>query len=182
MNVTNATNTGIFARECKFKGSKEGSKQEAGRSQNFKPVQTEKEALMTIDEGQINWVEQTTDGGDVEAWNCVLKLFHHYLIPVNPKSGWGVMEQNLIIQDQTSKNQYLYLAKSSVTTPCRFNKEFTDIGCADRRRLKNSLWFLLHLEQALCYLNTIATKEESLLKESISTLQNPSLPDDIQCL
>ncbi|GJT78607.1 hypothetical protein Tco_1045332 [Tanacetum coccineum] len=26
-----------------------------------KPVRTEKEALMTIDEGQINWVEQTTD-------------------------------------------------------------------------------------------------------------------------
>ncbi|GJS12639.1 putative RNA-directed DNA polymerase [Tanacetum coccineum] len=47
--------------QCKFKGSKEGSRQEAGRSQNFKPVQTEKEALMTIDEGQINWVEQTED-------------------------------------------------------------------------------------------------------------------------
>ncbi|GJZ48239.1 ribonuclease H-like domain-containing protein [Tanacetum coccineum] len=57
----NCHNTGHFARECKFKGSKEGSKQEAGRSQNFKPVQTEKEALMTIDEGQINWVEQTED-------------------------------------------------------------------------------------------------------------------------
>ncbi|GJU96494.1 hypothetical protein Tco_1321250 [Tanacetum coccineum] len=35
--------------------------QEAGRGQDFKPVRTEKEALMTIDEGQINWVEQTTD-------------------------------------------------------------------------------------------------------------------------
>ncbi|GJT18011.1 putative ribonuclease H-like domain-containing protein [Tanacetum coccineum] len=35
--------------------------QEAGKGQNFKPVQIEKEALMTIDEGQINWVEQTTD-------------------------------------------------------------------------------------------------------------------------
>ncbi|GJW42765.1 hypothetical protein Tco_0071564 [Tanacetum coccineum] len=34
---------------------------EAGRGQDFKPVRTEKEALMTIDEGQINWVEQTTD-------------------------------------------------------------------------------------------------------------------------
>ncbi|GKC63613.1 hypothetical protein Tco_1096211, partial [Tanacetum coccineum] len=33
----------------------------AGRGQNFKPVRTEKEALMTIDEGQINWVEQTED-------------------------------------------------------------------------------------------------------------------------
>ncbi|GJU55228.1 hypothetical protein Tco_1228942 [Tanacetum coccineum] len=41
--------------------SKEGSRQEAGRGQDFKPVRTEKEALMTIDEGQINWVEQTTD-------------------------------------------------------------------------------------------------------------------------
>ncbi|GJR41233.1 hypothetical protein Tco_1216917 [Tanacetum coccineum] len=46
---------------CKFKGSKEGSRQEAGRGQDFKQVQIEKEALMTIDEGQINWVEQTTD-------------------------------------------------------------------------------------------------------------------------
>ncbi|GJY50026.1 hypothetical protein Tco_0439982 [Tanacetum coccineum] len=41
--------------------SKEGNRQEAGRGQDFKPVRTEKEALMTIDEGQINWVEQTTD-------------------------------------------------------------------------------------------------------------------------
>ncbi|GKF82557.1 hypothetical protein Tco_0244213, partial [Tanacetum coccineum] len=58
----NCHNTGHFARECKFKGTKEGSRQEAGRSQNYRPVrQIEKEALMTIDEGQINWVEQTTD-------------------------------------------------------------------------------------------------------------------------
>ncbi|GJZ98366.1 ribonuclease H-like domain-containing protein [Tanacetum coccineum] len=57
----NCHNTGHFARECKFKSSKDGSKQEAGRGQDFKPVRTEKEALMTIDEGQINWVEQTED-------------------------------------------------------------------------------------------------------------------------
>ncbi|GKG16381.1 ribonuclease H-like domain-containing protein [Tanacetum coccineum] len=57
----NCHNTGHFARECKFKGLKEGNRQEAGKGQNFKPVQIEKEALMTIDEGQINWVEQTTD-------------------------------------------------------------------------------------------------------------------------
>ncbi|GJR02990.1 ribonuclease H-like domain-containing protein [Tanacetum coccineum] len=57
----NCHNTGHFARECKFKGSKEGSRQEAGRGQDFKPLRTEKEALMTIDEGQINWVEQTAD-------------------------------------------------------------------------------------------------------------------------
>ncbi|GJY34444.1 ribonuclease H-like domain-containing protein [Tanacetum coccineum] len=57
----NCHNTGHFARECKFKGSKEGNRQETGKGQNFKPVQIEKEALMTIDEGQINWVEQTTD-------------------------------------------------------------------------------------------------------------------------
>ncbi|GJX42870.1 ribonuclease H-like domain-containing protein [Tanacetum coccineum] len=57
----NCHNTGHFARECKFKGSKEGNRQEASRGQDFKPVRTEKEALMTIDEGQINWVEQTTD-------------------------------------------------------------------------------------------------------------------------
>ncbi|GJZ32134.1 putative ribonuclease H-like domain-containing protein [Tanacetum coccineum] len=42
-------------------GTKDGSRQEASRGQDFKPVRTEKEALMTIDEGQINWVEQTTD-------------------------------------------------------------------------------------------------------------------------
>ncbi|GJT85629.1 ribonuclease H-like domain-containing protein [Tanacetum coccineum] len=57
----NCHNTGHFARECKFKGSKEGGRQEAGKGQNYKPVQIEKEALMTIDEGQINWVEQTED-------------------------------------------------------------------------------------------------------------------------
>ncbi|GKA56601.1 ribonuclease H-like domain-containing protein [Tanacetum coccineum] len=57
----NCHNTGHFARECKFKSTKDGSKQEAGRGQDFKPVRTEKEALMTIDEGQINWVEQTED-------------------------------------------------------------------------------------------------------------------------
>ncbi|GJV61953.1 ribonuclease H-like domain-containing protein [Tanacetum coccineum] len=37
-------------RECKFKSTKDGSKQEAGRGQDFKPVRNEKEALMTIDE------------------------------------------------------------------------------------------------------------------------------------
>ncbi|GJU73252.1 ribonuclease H-like domain-containing protein [Tanacetum coccineum] len=57
----NCHNTGHFARECKFKSSKEGNRQEAGKGQNYKPVQIEKEALMTIDEGQINWVEQTED-------------------------------------------------------------------------------------------------------------------------
>ncbi|GJY16743.1 retrovirus-related pol polyprotein from transposon TNT 1-94 [Tanacetum coccineum] len=57
----NCHNTGHFARKCKFKGSKEGNRQEASKGQNFKPVQIEKEALMTIDEGQINWVKQTTD-------------------------------------------------------------------------------------------------------------------------
>ncbi|GJU07442.1 hypothetical protein Tco_1123872 [Tanacetum coccineum] len=36
-------------------------RKEAGKGQNFKPVQIENEALMTVDEGQINWVEQTTD-------------------------------------------------------------------------------------------------------------------------
>ncbi|GJV93178.1 ribonuclease H-like domain-containing protein [Tanacetum coccineum] len=50
----NCHNTGHFARECKFKGSKEGNRQEAGKGQNFKPVQIEKEALMTIDEDSYN--------------------------------------------------------------------------------------------------------------------------------
>ncbi|GJW39352.1 putative ribonuclease H-like domain-containing protein [Tanacetum coccineum] len=45
----NCHNTGHFARECKFKGTKDGSRQEASRGQEFKPVRTEKEALMTID-------------------------------------------------------------------------------------------------------------------------------------
>ncbi|GJT22717.1 ribonuclease H-like domain-containing protein [Tanacetum coccineum] len=45
----NCHNTGHFARECKFKGTKDGSRQEAGRGQDFKPIRTEKEALMTID-------------------------------------------------------------------------------------------------------------------------------------
>ncbi|GJW72931.1 putative ribonuclease H-like domain-containing protein [Tanacetum coccineum] len=46
----NCHNTGHFARECKFKSTKDGSRQEASRGQDFKPVRTEKEALMTIDE------------------------------------------------------------------------------------------------------------------------------------
>ncbi|GJU13954.1 putative ribonuclease H-like domain-containing protein [Tanacetum coccineum] len=46
--------------ECNLKGQKK-EPQEAGKGQNFKPVQIDKEALMTIDEGQINWVAQTTD-------------------------------------------------------------------------------------------------------------------------
>ncbi|GJR17419.1 putative ribonuclease H-like domain-containing protein [Tanacetum coccineum] len=50
-----------FGGKTRFKSTKEGSRQEVGKSQNYKPVQTEKEALMTIDEGQINWVEQTED-------------------------------------------------------------------------------------------------------------------------
>ncbi|GKC72527.1 ribonuclease H-like domain-containing protein [Tanacetum coccineum] len=45
----NCHNTGHFARECKFKGSKEGNRQEAGKGQNYKPVQIEKEALIPID-------------------------------------------------------------------------------------------------------------------------------------
>ncbi|GKF14327.1 ribonuclease H-like domain-containing protein, partial [Tanacetum coccineum] len=58
----NCHNTGHFAKECKFKGSKKVTdRKQIKGNQNFKPVQTEKEALMTIDEGQINWVEQTED-------------------------------------------------------------------------------------------------------------------------
>ncbi|GJR11364.1 hypothetical protein Tco_0794016 [Tanacetum coccineum] len=38
--------------ECKFKGSKEGNRQEAGNGQNYKPVQIDKEALMTMIRGQ----------------------------------------------------------------------------------------------------------------------------------
>ncbi|GKB42315.1 hypothetical protein Tco_0887257 [Tanacetum coccineum] len=43
-----------IGKNCTFKGSKEGNRQEASKGQHFKPVQIEKEALMTIDEGQIN--------------------------------------------------------------------------------------------------------------------------------
>ncbi|GJU06104.1 ribonuclease H-like domain-containing protein [Tanacetum coccineum] len=74
LRLFNCHNTGHFARECKFKGSKESSRQEAGKGQNYKPVQIEKEALMTIDEGQINWVEQTEDEELIIALNESLKL------------------------------------------------------------------------------------------------------------
>ncbi|GJX60051.1 putative ribonuclease H-like domain-containing protein [Tanacetum coccineum] len=75
----NCHNTGHFARECKFKGSKEGSRQEAGRSQDFKPVRTEKEALMTIDEDTYNalqakYDELQSEFGDQEAALVAHKL------------------------------------------------------------------------------------------------------------
>ncbi|GJU01251.1 putative reverse transcriptase domain-containing protein [Tanacetum coccineum] len=82
----NSTYIGHFARECKFKGSKEGNRQEAGKGQNFKPVQIEKEALMTIDEGQINWVEQTTDeelNHAFNGFNCTVKIGLGYGIQSN---------------------------------------------------------------------------------------------------
>ncbi|GJS73608.1 retrovirus-related pol polyprotein from transposon TNT 1-94 [Tanacetum coccineum] len=46
---------------CKLKIQRNGSRQEAGRGQDFKPMRTEKEALLTIDEGQIPIGE--TDAG-----------------------------------------------------------------------------------------------------------------------
>ncbi|GJW31113.1 ribonuclease H-like domain-containing protein [Tanacetum coccineum] len=61
----NCHNTGHFARECKFKGTKDGSRQEANRGQDFKPVRTEKEALMTIDEAKYD--ELQSEFGDQEA-------------------------------------------------------------------------------------------------------------------
>ncbi|GJS12109.1 hypothetical protein Tco_0368905 [Tanacetum coccineum] len=65
--------------ECKFKGSKEGSRQEAGRGQDFKPVRTEKEALMTIDEDSYNalqakYDELQSEFGDQEAALTAHKL------------------------------------------------------------------------------------------------------------
>ncbi|GJX41764.1 putative ribonuclease H-like domain-containing protein [Tanacetum coccineum] len=53
----NCHNTGHFARECKFKGTKDGSRQEASRGQDFKPVRTEKEALIlpgTVSDHSVN--------------------------------------------------------------------------------------------------------------------------------
>ncbi|GKB62640.1 putative ribonuclease H-like domain-containing protein [Tanacetum coccineum] len=81
----NCHNTGHFARECKFKGSKEGSRQEAGRGQDFKPVRTEKEALMTIDEGQINWLKfkgrvSTRQTQAVKAWVPKEKLISFWIV------------------------------------------------------------------------------------------------------
>ncbi|GJR05198.1 ribonuclease H-like domain-containing protein [Tanacetum coccineum] len=75
----NCHNTGHFARECKFKGSKEGSRQEAGRGQDFKPMRTEKEALMTIDEDSYNalqakYDELQSEFGDQEAALTAHKL------------------------------------------------------------------------------------------------------------
>ncbi|GKG49054.1 hypothetical protein Tco_0513201, partial [Tanacetum coccineum] len=55
--VSIATILGILQGSASLKGQRKVT----GRGQDFKPVRTEKEALMTIDEGQINWVEQTTD-------------------------------------------------------------------------------------------------------------------------
>ncbi|GKB91742.1 hypothetical protein Tco_0964014, partial [Tanacetum coccineum] len=57
----NCHNTGHFAREYKFKGPKEGSRQEAGRGQDFKPVRIEKEALMTIDKDSYNALQAKYD-------------------------------------------------------------------------------------------------------------------------
>ncbi|GKB02637.1 hypothetical protein Tco_0830726 [Tanacetum coccineum] len=48
-------------RECKFKGSKEGNRRKQVKVRIFKPVQLKKGALMTIDEGQINWVKVDID-------------------------------------------------------------------------------------------------------------------------
>ncbi|GJX57228.1 hypothetical protein Tco_0287125 [Tanacetum coccineum] len=58
----NCHNTGHFARDVQvLKVQRKEAGKGAVGGQDFKPVRTEKEALMTIDEGQINWVEQTTD-------------------------------------------------------------------------------------------------------------------------
>ncbi|GJW02500.1 ribonuclease H-like domain-containing protein [Tanacetum coccineum] len=75
----NCHNTGHFARECKFKGSKEGSRQEAGRGQDFKPVRTEKEALMTIDEGQI--ISGRTDYNSYNALKAKYDELQSDLVP-----------------------------------------------------------------------------------------------------
>ncbi|GJX44719.1 hypothetical protein Tco_0261395 [Tanacetum coccineum] len=57
--ATNADDIAMTA--IKSSEREQVNRQEASRGQDFKPVRTEKEALLTIDEGQINWVEQTTD-------------------------------------------------------------------------------------------------------------------------
>ncbi|GJW02432.1 putative ribonuclease H-like domain-containing protein [Tanacetum coccineum] len=55
-----------FARECKFKGSKEGNRQEAGRGQDFKPVRTEKEALMdSLIDGELGTVSDHSVNDDL---------------------------------------------------------------------------------------------------------------------
>ncbi|GJV46974.1 putative ribonuclease H-like domain-containing protein [Tanacetum coccineum] len=84
-------------KECKFKGSKEGSRQEAGRGQDFKPVRTEKEALMTIDEGQINWVEQTTD----EELNHALMAF-----TVNNELRWVLGNYHIPLYSRFKQVEY----------------------------------------------------------------------------
>ncbi|GJR69838.1 hypothetical protein Tco_0015903 [Tanacetum coccineum] len=59
--VLNATSSfkaqkaATYTWECKFKGLKEGSRQEASRGQDFSHWRTRKEALKTIDERQSNW-------------------------------------------------------------------------------------------------------------------------------
>ncbi|GJS61184.1 hypothetical protein Tco_0655968 [Tanacetum coccineum] len=68
-------------RECKFKGTKDGSRQEANRGQDFKPVRTEKEALMTIDEAKYD--ELQSEFGDQEAALTAHKIGLGYSIKSN---------------------------------------------------------------------------------------------------
>ncbi|GKA47971.1 hypothetical protein Tco_0740929 [Tanacetum coccineum] len=58
--VFHCHNTGHLLVSASFKGTKDGSRQEASNVK-ISSHETERKPLMTIDEGQINWVEQTTD-------------------------------------------------------------------------------------------------------------------------
>ncbi|GJR07725.1 ribonuclease H-like domain-containing protein [Tanacetum coccineum] len=96
----NCHNTGHFARECKFKSSKDGSKQEASRGQDFKPVRTEKEALMTIDEDSFNalqakYDELLSEFGDQEAALVAHNSTHYSTCQSNDSDG----EQELEIKE-----------------------------------------------------------------------------------
>ncbi|GJY24788.1 ribonuclease H-like domain-containing protein [Tanacetum coccineum] len=96
-------------------------KQEASRGQDFKPVRTEKEALMTIDEGQINWVEQTAD----EELNHALMAF-----TVNNELGIKKLESQLRAshKQQTSLTEKLNFQANQIFEKDEKLKKYRRIG------------------------------------------------------
>ncbi|GKB48173.1 putative RNA-directed DNA polymerase, partial [Tanacetum coccineum] len=119
----NCHNTGHFARECKFKGSKEGSKQEAGRNQTFKPVQTEKEALMTIDEDSYNALQAKYDELQSEFGDQEAALLAHKLAVKKLESQLKASHQQ-----QSSLNDKLYFQANQIFEKDEKLKKYRRIG------------------------------------------------------
>ncbi|GJR44435.1 putative ribonuclease H-like domain-containing protein [Tanacetum coccineum] len=98
---------------------------EASRGQDFKPVRTEKEALMTIDEGQINWVEQTTD----EEINHALMAF-----TVNNEQSEFEIDQNAALTAQKKGlNEELGAVSDASTTNTQPSKPIDRDGSPANR-------------------------------------------------